>query len=78
MGEGGIGQLLERLLRSDDPMSDVPHTDECRPGLHDTLTGEVPTDTTSAGEVSAGGGSVDLASGDVAETSPEAPEHPGE
>jgi proteasome alpha subunit len=77
------GQLLERLLRSDDPMSDVPHTDECRPGLHDTLTGEVPTDTTSAGEVSAGevsagGGSVDLASGDVAETSPEAPEHPGE
>jgi len=34
------GQLLERLLTLDDPTVDVPHTDERRPGLHDTLTGE--------------------------------------
>jgi proteasome alpha subunit len=34
------GQLLERLLRSDDPTIDVPHTDDPRPGLHDTLTGD--------------------------------------
>jgi proteasome alpha subunit len=34
------GQLLERLLTSDDPTVDVPHTDERRPGIHDTLTGE--------------------------------------
>jgi proteasome alpha subunit len=34
------GQLLERLLQADDPTSDVPHTDDPRPGLHDTLTGE--------------------------------------
>jgi proteasome alpha subunit len=34
------GQLLERLLTPDDPTIDVPHTDESRPGMHDTLTGE--------------------------------------
>ncbi|HYY10189.1 MAG TPA: proteasome subunit alpha [Kineosporiaceae bacterium] len=34
------GSLLERLLRADDPTTDVPHTDDPRPGLHDTLTGE--------------------------------------
>ena len=34
------GPLLERLLRPDDPTTDVPHTDERRPGLHDTLTGD--------------------------------------
>jgi proteasome alpha subunit len=34
------GPLLERLLEADDPASDVPHTDDPRPGLHDTLTGE--------------------------------------
>ena len=34
------GSLLERLLQPDDPTSDVPHTDDPRPGLHDTLTGE--------------------------------------
>jgi proteasome alpha subunit len=34
------GQLLERLLRPDDPTTDVPHTDERRPGMHDTLTGD--------------------------------------
>jgi proteasome alpha subunit len=34
------GTLLERLLQPDDPTSDVPHTDDPRPGLHDTLTGE--------------------------------------
>jgi proteasome alpha subunit len=34
------GQLLERLVAPDDPTIDVPHTDERRPGIHDTLTGE--------------------------------------
>jgi proteasome alpha subunit len=34
------GPLLERLLRSDDPTTDVPDTDDPRPGLHDTLTGD--------------------------------------
>lgn len=32
------GPLLERLLAPGDPTNDVPHTDESRPGLHDTLT----------------------------------------
>jgi proteasome alpha subunit len=47
------GQLLEKLLRSDDPTTDVPHTDDKRPGLHATLTGgddaSDPADGTSAG-----------------------------
>ena len=34
------GPLLERLLASDDPTSDVPRTDDDRPGPHDTLTGD--------------------------------------
>lgn len=34
------GPLLERLLTADDPTTDVPHTDDPRPGLHDTLTGD--------------------------------------
>jgi proteasome alpha subunit len=34
------GTLLERLLRPDDPTTDLPSTDDARPGLHDTLTGE--------------------------------------
>ncbi|MEJ2577494.1 MAG: proteasome subunit alpha [Kineosporiaceae bacterium] len=34
------GPLLERLLTPGDPTTDVPHTDEDRPGLHDTLTGD--------------------------------------
>jgi proteasome alpha subunit len=32
------GPLLERLLTPGDPTTDVPHTDDQRPGLHDTLT----------------------------------------
>lgn len=32
------GALLERLLAPGDPTTDVPHTDDQRPGLHDTLT----------------------------------------
>jgi proteasome alpha subunit len=32
------GPLLERLLTPGDPTTDVPHTDDGRPGLHDTLT----------------------------------------
>jgi proteasome alpha subunit len=32
------GPLLERLLTPGDPTTDVPHTDDHRPGLHDTLT----------------------------------------
>jgi len=38
------GPLLERLLRPDDPTTDVPHTDERRTGMHDTLTGEANQD----------------------------------
>jgi proteasome alpha subunit len=34
------GALLERLLTADDPVHDVPETDDPRPGPHDTLTGE--------------------------------------
>jgi proteasome alpha subunit len=33
------GPLLESLLAEDDPTTDVPHTDDRRAGLHDTLTG---------------------------------------
>jgi proteasome alpha subunit len=32
------GALLERLLAPGDPTTDVPHIDDRRPGLHDTLT----------------------------------------
>jgi proteasome alpha subunit len=31
--------LLEALLAPDDPTTDVPTSDDSRPGLHDTLTG---------------------------------------
>jgi proteasome alpha subunit len=34
------GSLLEALLTPGDPTTDVPHTDDQRPGLHDTLTGD--------------------------------------
>ncbi len=34
------GQLLEALLAPDDPTTDVPSSDDARPGAHDTLTGE--------------------------------------
>jgi proteasome alpha subunit len=33
------GPLLEALLAPDDPTTDVPTSDDSRPGLHDTLTG---------------------------------------
>ncbi len=33
------GPLLEALLAPDDPTTDVPSSDDSRPGLHDTLTG---------------------------------------
>jgi proteasome alpha subunit len=36
------GPLLDRLLAPDDPTTDVPHTDDAAPGLHDTLTGDGP------------------------------------
>ncbi|HET9655344.1 MAG TPA: proteasome subunit alpha [Kineosporiaceae bacterium] len=36
------GPLLERLLNPGDPTTDVPHTDDGRPGLHDTLTDVEP------------------------------------
>jgi proteasome alpha subunit len=36
------GPLLEALLAPDDPTTDVPESDDSRPGLHDTLTGEAP------------------------------------
>jgi proteasome alpha subunit len=34
------GPLLEALLAPDDPTTDVPKSDDARPGAHDTLTGE--------------------------------------
>jgi proteasome alpha subunit len=42
------GPLLDRLLTPDDPTTDVPHTDDPRPGMHDVLTGDTP-ETGSAG-----------------------------
>ena len=33
------GPLLEALLAPDDPTTDVPPSDDSRPGIHDTLTG---------------------------------------
>jgi proteasome alpha subunit len=44
------GPLLDRLLTADDPTTDVPHTDDPRPGMHDVLTGDTP----EAGEPPAG------------------------
>jgi proteasome alpha subunit len=50
------GPLLERLLAEDDPTTGVPHTDDRRAGLHDTLTGlnggepEPPAPTPVAGD----------------------------
>jgi proteasome alpha subunit len=49
--------LLERLLASDDPTSDVPPSDDARPGHHDTLTGDTTADTTSDLTGDSGGGS---------------------
>jgi proteasome alpha subunit len=40
------GTLLERLLTPDDPTTDVPHTDDPEPGLHDTLSGSQPDSPT--------------------------------
>lgn len=34
------GHLLTALLAPDDPTTDVPSSDDARPGAHDTLTGE--------------------------------------
>ncbi|MBT0771937.1 proteasome subunit alpha [Kineosporia sp. J2-2] len=34
------GPLLSALLAPDDPTTDVPRSDDSRPGAHDTLTGE--------------------------------------
>jgi proteasome alpha subunit len=42
------GSLLERLLAPGDPTSDVPHTDDARPGLHETLTGDDEEASTGA------------------------------
>jgi proteasome alpha subunit len=36
------GPLLEALLSADDPTTDVPTSDDARPGRHDTLSGEPP------------------------------------
>ena len=49
------GSLLQRLLTPDDPTTDVPHTDEPRPGLHDTLTGDQNHADQSDGEAPDGG-----------------------
>jgi proteasome alpha subunit len=64
------GSLLERLLRADDPTTDVPHIDDARPGLHDTLTGDdAAQPATAAGPVPQAGStqaSDDPLSGDAA------------
>jgi proteasome alpha subunit len=44
------GTLLERLLSPGDPTSDVPPTDDARPGIHDTLTGNDETSTGARAE----------------------------
>ena len=43
------GPLLDRLLTPDDPTTDVPHTDDPRPGLHDTLSDDEPAPPDAAG-----------------------------
>jgi proteasome alpha subunit len=56
------GPLLARLLASDDPTSDVPTTDDERPGPHDTLTGEsdaAPDEPGAPGEPGGGSGTPD-------------------
>jgi proteasome alpha subunit len=57
------GPLLERLLASDDPTTDVPHTDDPRPGMHDLLTGDAansaadrPSEPDSEPRPASGGG----------------------
>jgi proteasome alpha subunit len=44
------GTLLERLLSPGDPTSDVPPTDDARPGIHDTLTGNDESSTGALAE----------------------------
>ena len=44
------GTLLERLLSPGDPTSDVPPTDDARPGIHDTLTGNDEASTGARAE----------------------------
>jgi proteasome alpha subunit len=44
------GSLLERLLSPGDPTSDVPSTDDARPGIHDTLTGNGEASTGALAE----------------------------
>jgi proteasome alpha subunit len=44
------GTLLERLLSPGDPTSDVPPTDDARPGIHDTLTGNDEASTGTLAE----------------------------
>ena len=50
------GPLLERLLTPGDPITDAPHTDDARPGLHDTLTGRGPRLRGAHGRARAMGG----------------------
>jgi proteasome alpha subunit len=47
------GQLLERLLSPGDPTSDVPPTEDARPGIHDTLTGNGEASTGALAEPAA-------------------------
>jgi proteasome alpha subunit len=44
------GTLLERLLSPGDPTSDVPPTEDVRPGIHDTLTGNDEASTGARAE----------------------------
>jgi proteasome alpha subunit len=44
------GTLLERLLSPGDPTSDLPRTEDARPGIHDTLTGNDEASTGALAE----------------------------
>jgi len=48
------GELLERLLTPNDPITDAPATDDPRPGMHDTLTAEAPEGGTPEGDAAQG------------------------
>lgn len=49
------GQLLDRLLTPDDPTTDVPHTEDARPGPHDALTDDERSGSTDGNGSQDGG-----------------------
>jgi proteasome alpha subunit len=66
------GPLLESLLAEDDPTTGVPHTDDRRAGLHDTLTG------LSNGPAAQEPGRTPVAGDPVSERPEQEPGHPQE